>query len=174
MIKKEEKLENIESINLMEFLKNIPCGYMVMDSVDINGTGYKTTIFIKTQTKLIKRLGYSPTIEIRAGILNIDSIPVLNIQLRINMSDRLHFEGFLNYMTENELPAFKDFSTIDNINLVFVNERMEIVTIVKVKNDIKEDFKRFSEIASQSKTWSMSDFDEAKAKLMNRYSVIEL
>lgn len=170
----KSKKELMETNNIMEFLSQIPCGHMIFGSTAIDGEDFKTTVFIKMEEKFIKRLGYAPVFQTRAGLINVGGVPVLNMQIRINMSERMHLEGFLNYMTEYELPAFKDFSTMDKINYVFVNERTEIVTIVKVKNEVKEEFIAAIKIASEFTPWGMTDFDIAKAKLMNRYSVQEL
>mgnify|MGYP001563323784 FL=1 len=118
MVKKVSRIEITETANVLEFMKMVPSGYMIFYGAAVKGEEFQTTIFIKTGEKLIKRLGYSPTIQILAGLLNVDEVKVLNMQLRINVSDKLHFEGYLNYMTEYELPAFKDFSSLDTINLV--------------------------------------------------------
>lgn len=165
----------LEKVDVMGFLHYVPCGYMLFDNAAVNGVDFKSTIFIKLEEKYIKKLGDLPIVRIKAGLVAINNVPIVNLQIEINKNEKLHFESFLNYMLENEVPIFKDFSIMDYINIVFVNERNEVSTVIRIRNTVKNFFKESRALlSSKCWSWSYEDFEMAKRKLMSSYSMLEL
>lgn len=159
----------------IEYLKDAREGSMGYQKYSEDGFNWRVGFFIKEATKYIKRLGYNPSVEIRMGFRVINGVMLVPLLVRFNMDDDMIYETWLNYHTDMCKEAFEYLSKQDTINFPFLNENMENLRNIAIKNEIQEEFVEIKQRILSLKPWSTEMYSKAQNELFKKYpSVKEL
>jgi hypothetical protein len=153
-----------------------PAGRMIYELISQDNINFKFSFLIKEETKYINKYKYNPAIEVRIGMIKIDDIFVLISMLLINRDFDMLYEMFFNYhQTENGEISDKghDYLSIlskqNEIPILFYNEDNKRIRNLIIKNNIKEEVFEMLWRLTNTKPWTMKEFDIAKEKIYKIY-----
>lgn len=163
----------------IEVLSTLPAQVMLFDRVSTDfGATWKTVIFLKENRERIQAFGDKPNVSIRTGCYRLENLEnkvfpsfrdvhIVNVLIGIN--NLAYYESFLNYCADDRLNVFEGLSTQTNIELIILDEDMNVVKRVNVKNQIRRLIEVIaSTLYSQKNVWTDDQFDIAKAALIEK------
>jgi hypothetical protein len=155
---------------------NTQSGRMIYELISQNNIDFIFAFLIKEETKYINKYKHNPIIEVRIGMIKIDDVFVLTCMLLVNRDFDMLYEMFFNYHQTNNgevsNEGHKYLSTLskqDEIPILFYNENNERVRNMMIKNNIKEEVFEMLWRLTNTKPWTMKEFDIAKEKVYKIY-----
>lgn len=125
------------------------------------------TLIVKDETFRLNMLQKKVKMGFCCIAQEIDGVLVLDLLLKFRDIKDTIYETIINGKDEMGQLAIEALCNSPKIGILFYNERSQRIRHLLVKNQLKEDFKRYKYILSEWLDWSMEDFDRAKAKYMD-------
>ncbi len=143
-----------------------PPGIMVHSRFQAKGEAQQTGLFIREESARIRQLGTSPVVEIRAGLLQEGEIYLLAIMARIGGEI---YETWLNYNQEDGGDCLSGLAAQKRLLVAFYGDQGRERAITINNSNLAIMMGEAIPILAGSRRWGMADFDEAKARVCNRY-----
>lgn len=154
-----------------ELVKKLRPGLMIYGNAKEKMEDEFTFIFLaREDDKYIKKLGDSPIIEVRAGLLSHNNVAAILVMAKINDDDDMMYDVWLNYWAngQGEGKAFDRLQYQDNLVFQFYDS-LEIKRSIGIPNKLKGDINQFIEKIKPYPKWTMSEFDALKGYYYNKY-----
>lgn len=128
----------------------------------------ETGFLVHARAARIARIPPNPTVEVRTGIFFDGDVVLLAVMVRIGEE---MYETWFNYCQRMPAASYlRDWSEQATIAIVFHDERGNKARSVRLRNPLSEVADQVREICSNGPSWTMREFDDARAKLYATYS----
>ena len=156
------------------FIKTLPVGAMLPLPISVNGRSLGGFV-IKDEAKYLSNI--STIIETKFGIVTCDQrIEVGVLMLRLTdatTGEQTIYESYLNYKNTMLTKTVDLLSVQETTVILLVDSEGLNVKSIGTKNHLRDCFLRLIK-QSEGKSWSMAEFDEAKAEIQQSKGVKEL
>lgn len=158
-------MSNSDLISPFQFIKLIdpPDATYARGEFDENMVKY-TMLLVRETLKAVERLGEHPIIELRAGLLLEQQVLLAIVMLRINGT---YYETWWNYHQPAGRVEFDDMSKQELLPILFFTP--ELARSIAIRNSLAPFFQAAVEELAKTTAWSMSEFDEARQRIFDRF-----
>jgi len=136
----------------------------------------QTGMLVKENHENIQSWDNSMKIEARAGLIDAIACQVVITLHLFPGPNSLLIENYWNYWGQNDMQKmFDDMSVQDNISLIVFNaDTISNEKIIQCPNTLQGFFKQKLEILKKTTQWSADDFKNARARIVDEFSVDNL
>lgn len=156
----------LNQLNPFNQFKNIytPPGMMVYSLIERNGQT-EFSFCIKEETRYIHK-HKKPKVEVRMGIFEIGNVLIMPMMVQVNHDKDMLYETMFNYyQTSGGAMYLEPLTSQKEIMLLFYDEKNKEARRIVIRNTFQKSIRHFLKLLSETPSWSMSKFDEAKEKL---------
>ncbi len=142
-------------------------GHAVFERWSRDNEKWYTGFFVFEDRKHLNKLSKYPRFNVRAGLITYgDRIGVIVIMWRINYNYELLYETMLNIHSDSGkgIIFLNNFCNQDEILFHFY-EGYDRRRSIKITNEMKSEFQKIKAEVEKPPAWSMSEFDQAKARV---------
>jgi hypothetical protein len=108
-------------------------------------------------------------LEFRSSLFSLDEVLLIPLALQIDNNPELTYCVWLNYHAEEVKKWFQYFAVQEEIRLLLVNEKNQVVKIIRNSNNLRIGFHDYLQRLNNRIPWSIADFEYAKSKIFQVY-----
>lgn len=155
------------NINPEQMILRAQPGTMIWGAAQIDNAPREIALFVREEPRYLAQLGPSPTLEIRTAAFAEREAVAIAIMLKFN-SDML-YEAWINaHDGAGGREALDLLATQPRIPIIWYTSKRE--RQIEIPNRMQMTFANFASMCDQSRTWTNSEFEAARARVYARHS----
>jgi len=157
-----------DAVNPMQFLLSHPVGHVQPLRLDEPLEGCRTVVAAHEDREHVRLLGEEPDMEASSALYPEGDVGVVVLLLRIQCLSTV-YEMWLNYHNAYGRGCMEDLARQDKFFILFFMESTTPARTIWYPTPVRAAMAEYIERLETQPSWSMSDFDTAKAALQARY-----